>query len=174
MPNTPELVILLDDDRNHIGTMDKSVVHTDDTPLHLAFSCYITDDHDRVLLTRRALGKRTWPGVWTNSCCGHPAPGEEIADAVRRRAHQELGMTIDAPRVVLPEFRYRARSAEGVVENEVCPVFVAAARTTPDPDPAEVADFAWAPWETLHTLAQDTPWLISPWAAAQIPQLARA
>lgn len=171
MLDTPELVILLDEDRNRIGTMEKSVVHTTDTPLHLAFSCYITDTTGRVLLTRRALGKMTWPGVWTNSVCGHPAPGEAITDAVQRRARQELGMTITPPRMVLPEFRYRATSAEGVVENEVCPVFVAEATSTPNPDPAEVAEYGWASWDTLHALVRDTPFLISPWAVAQIPQL---
>ena len=63
--------------------------------------------------------------MWTNSCCGHPRPGEEPTDAVRRRLDDELGLEVGDLRSALPDFAYRAVDASGVVENEVCPVFVA-------------------------------------------------
>ncbi len=165
-----ELVVLLDDAGRPIGSAPKSTVHHQSTPLHLAFSCYLFDENGRVLVTRRALEKRTFPGIWTNSFCGHPAPEEALADAVVRRARQELGLEIAQLRCVLPKFRYHAVASDGVLENEVCPVFCARAIGTLDADPAEIMDSAWVPWDQLCAVAQ-FGWSISPWAVEQVPQL---
>ena len=138
---TQELVVLLDDAGRSIGAAPKSEVHHGATPLHLAFSCYLFDDTGRVLLTRRALAKRAFPGIWTNSFCGHPGPDESIPGAVTRRAHEELGVDIAELRCVLPDFRYRAVDAGGVLENEICPVFTARAVGPVAVDPDET----WIP-----------------------------
>jgi isopentenyl-diphosphate delta-isomerase len=167
---TDELVVLLDHAGRSIGTARKADVHDGATPLHLAFSCYLFDDDGRVLLTRRALDKRAFPGVWTNSFCGHPAPDEPMEAAVIRRARAELGVDVTDLRCVLPEFRYRAVDAGGVVENEVCPVFSARAAGPLDADPEEIMDSAWVPWEQLRA-ATEMPWAISPWAVEQVPLL---
>jgi isopentenyl-diphosphate delta-isomerase len=167
-----ELVVLLDDDGRAIGTHDKASVHHADTPLHLAFSCYLFDDRGRVLLTRRALHKRTFPGVWTNACCGHPGPGEPLGDAVRRRVRQELGCEVTDLRLMLPAFRYRAEQ-DGVVENEMCPVLVARV-TDPDglrSDPDEVADAAWVPWTSFRDEVRAGTREVSPWCRDQVGQL---
>jgi isopentenyl-diphosphate delta-isomerase len=170
-----ELVVLLDQARRPAGTRPTAEVHGADTPLHLAFSVYLFDAGGRFLATRRALGKRTWPGVWTNSCCGHPAPGEDPADAARRRVGQELGLQPARMDLVLPDFAYRAVAADGVVENEVCPVFVAHLdgdpEPTPAPDPEEVAEWRWVPWASFRALATTAPWALSPWAVEQVRQL---
>lgn len=166
-----EVVVLVDDAGRPTGTADKATVHTADTPLHLAFSCYLGDGRGRVLLTRRALGKRTWPGVWTNACCGHPGPGEGAEAAVVRRTRQELGCDLADLQPVLPDFRYRATDAAGVVENEVCPVFSATLIGTLAPEPTEVAEVAWVRWTALVALAAEAPAVLSPWSVLQVGAL---
>ncbi len=165
-----ELVVLLDEEGRCIGTAPKSEVHHDSTPLHLAFSCYLFDEAGQVLLTRRALDKRTFPGVWTNSFCGHPAPDESVDDAVVRRAREELGVDVVGLSCELPDFRYRAVDAEGVLENEVCPVFCARVVGSLKADPEEIMDSAWVAWDQLRA-AVKFPWPISPWAIKQVPLL---
>jgi isopentenyl-diphosphate Delta-isomerase len=165
-------VVLLDDERRPIGQLPKSRIHHAETPLHLAFSCYVFDGSGQVLMTRRAATKRTWPGVWTNSCCGHPLPGEDSATAATRRLREELGLRLVRSAVALPDFSYRAVAPDGVVENEFCPVLVAAVEGPPQPDPAEVLECRWVPWPEVVSLVSVAPWTLSPWAALQIPRLA--
>ena len=166
-----EVVVLLDEQGRAIGTMPKAQAHHTDTPLHLAFSTYVVDDDGRLLLTRRALGKRTFPGVWTNTVCGHTAPAEDLAEAAVRRADQELGLRLEDVRLVLPRFRYRAEM-DGVVENEMCPVLVARAggdHLALDPD--EVDDARWESWADLSAAVLDGTRRVSPWCAEQVEQL---
>lgn len=168
-----DLVVLLDEAGRPIGQAPRERVHGTDTPLHLAFSCYLFDEAGRLLLTRRALTKRSWPGVWTNSCCGHPRPGEPPVQAVARRVADELGLIVRDLRLVLPDYRYRAVDASGVVENELCPVWVGTAQGVLNPDPDEVMDACWADWATVVALAAGAPAMLSPWSAEQVPHLAQ-
>ncbi|MEE2521906.1 isopentenyl-diphosphate Delta-isomerase [Pseudarthrobacter sp. J75] len=166
-----ELVVLLDPNGQPCGTAPKHEVHHLDTPLHLAFSCYVFDSQGRVLVTRRALSKIAWPGVWTNSFCGHPAPGEDVVEALRRRARWELGIEISGVELRLPDFRYRAVDAGGIVENEVCPVYTATTSDGVIPRESEVCDFQWVPVSGLATAAAAAPWAFSPWLVLQLKQL---
>ena len=167
-------VVLVSDAGEPIGSARKADVHGADTPLHLAFSCYVHDDAGRLLVTRRALAKRSWPGVWTNSFCGHPAPGEAAEDAVRRHARRELGLELSDLHVVLPDFRYRAVDPAGIVENEVCPVFSARAAGPLHPAPDEVMEHAWVAPADLDRAVGLAPWAFSPWLVLQLPRLAGA
>lgn len=169
---TTERVVLLDEDRTPIGSELKHLVHSESTPLHLAFSCHVLNPAGQVLVTRRALGKRTWPGVWTNSFCGHPQPGEPIEDAVVRRGQDELGLSVRGVRVALAEFRYRATDATGVVENEVCPVYLAVTDEEPRPNPDEVMEARWTDPGPLGDALRAAPWAFSPWFVSQAPDLA--
>lgn len=167
-------VVLLDEQDRPIGTANRDTVHGADTPRHLAFSCYLFDDQGRVLLTRRALTKVAWPGVWTNSCCGHPRPGESAEDAVQRRFADELGTAVTGLELVLPKFGYRAVDASGIVENEFCPVWVARLAGPLRPDGSEVAETTWVNWPDLVAVVGIAPSMLSPWCVAQVPLLATA
>lgn len=171
MVDTDERVVLLADDGTPLGVAPKRDVHHLETPLHLAFSCHVLDDRGRLLLTRRALAKTAWPGVWTNAFCGHPGPFEPIPDAVHRRAEQELSLRLRGLRLVLPDFRYRAVDASGVVENEICPVYVATADADLRPNPDEVVETQWAEPADLARAAAAAPWAFSPWLVSQLDEL---
>ena len=165
------MVVLVDDSGAPIGSAPKLSVHTTDTALHFAFSCHVTNADGDVLITRRALSKKTWPGVWTNSFCGHPAPDEDIEAAIHRRALQELGMEITEINPILPDFRYRAVDASGIVENEICPVFSAVAVTDPNPAASEVCEWQWVSPAKLRAAIDGAPFAFSPWLVWQHEQL---
>jgi isopentenyl-diphosphate delta-isomerase type 1 len=159
-----EWVVLVDDDDRELGVARKAEVHHAATPLHRAFSLFLFDDRGQTLLQRRSLTKRTWPGIWSNACCGHPQPGESTIDAVRRRSREELGVDLLDLRVALPDFRYRAELA-GVVENELCPVYVGRLDGQPlRPAAVEVAATRWVGWSGFFG---QLPGEISPWCAEE-------
>lgn len=165
---TSEMVVLVDDEGNDIGHALKAEVHTVDTPLHRAFSIHLFSESGEVLITRRALEKKTWPGVWTNAVCGHPGPNEDTADAIRRRVTDEIGADVSGIRNVLPNFRYRAVDASGVVENEICPVYVGVITADPHPSPDEVCEWKWVEPAHLVTGVTATPFAFSPWFVWQL------
>lgn len=141
-----EHVILVDAHNRPIGTALKSEVHQTKTPLHRAFSCFLLNEKNQLLIQQRALSKKTWPGIWSNSVCGHPLPGEKTKAAVHRRMRYELGLPESEIIEMLPNFRYRASFA-GIEENEICPVWVGRISTEPQPNPVEVENINWLDWE---------------------------
>ena len=170
MTSEADEVVLVDDVGRPVGRHDRVGVHGRRTPRHLAFSCWIVDPDGAVLMTRRALTKRAWPGVWTNSCCGHPRPEEDPELAIRRRVAEELGIELGDLSCVLPDFSYRAVDSSGIVENELCPVFRARLprRPTLDPDPDEVMEAVWHRPADLDTAMRTAPYAFSPWAVEQL------
>jgi isopentenyl-diphosphate delta-isomerase len=167
-----ELIVLADEHGRPTGSAEKWSSHHADTPLHLAFSCYVFDSSGAFLMTRRAASKKVWPGVWTNSVCGHPAPGESFHDAIQRRLRYELGMAARDVEVVLADHLYRAPPFAGIVEYEFCPVFVAREAGAPEPNPREVDAYAWVAWEEFVSGArEDTRDDYSWWCKNQLREL---
>jgi isopentenyl-diphosphate delta-isomerase len=161
-----ELIVLVDDDGRQVGTMPKRLVHHGETPLHRAFSAYLFDEAGRLLVTRRAQVKQTFPGMWTNTVCGHPGPGEDDGAAIARRADDELGLTVTALEPVLPGYRYRAEFA-GVVENEICPVYVGVFHGDPRPADDEVGDWELLSWSAFRARQDVEGDAWSPWCREQ-------
>jgi isopentenyl-diphosphate Delta-isomerase len=158
-----EQVILVDENNNEIGTADKETVHTTTTPLHRAFSFFVFNDKKQLLITQRARNKKTFPGVWTNSVCGHVSPGEETIDAVIRRSQEELQIQIKHIREVSP-YRYRFADKNGVVENEICPIFIGFTHTDPTLNKSEVENWKWIDWKEFITTIQEKSGTYSPWS----------
>lgn len=169
MRTPEELVVLVDDANVPIGTMPKSRVHTRRTPLHRGFSVFLFKG-PLLLLQQRSFTKKTWPGVWSNSCCGHPAPGEDTETAIRRRVRDELGLDVQGLWELLPEFRYHCER-DGVVENEICPVWVGRVTADPLPNPREVADWEWVSQEAFIQRLQEDPEGLSEWCVLEAAAL---
>ena len=160
---TGEHVILLDEHDKPSGILEKYAAHTLSTPLHLAFSCWLFEDSGQLLATRRSLSKVAWPGVWTNSVCGHPQQGETFEQAITRRCRFELGVEIADITPIATDFRYRAVAPNGIVENEVCPVYAARVTSDVQANNDEVMEHQWCDLaDTLQALTL-TPWAFSPW-----------
>lgn len=167
-----EQIVLVDDNGKVIGSAPKLESHHANTPLHLAFSCYVFNEQGQLLITQRALSKKVWPGVWTNSVCGHPMPSETTEDAVVRRLDYELGMTAQDFQVVLPDYRYKTPPFNGIIENEICPVYFAKTSAEPQPNSDEVEDYKWMSWpEWVKELQDDDSDKYSYWAKDQLKQL---
>ncbi|MCU6302743.1 isopentenyl-diphosphate Delta-isomerase [Enterobacter cloacae] len=158
-----EHVILVNDQGMVIGTQEKYAAHTSHTPLHLAFSSWLFNGKGECLITRRALSKKAWPGVWTNSVCGHPQSGEAIDQAIVRRCRYEVGAEITGITPVAAEFRYCETDPSGIVENEICPVFAARITNALTINSDEVMAYEWVDLDALFQALDATPWAFSPW-----------
>lgn len=157
-------VVLVNEDDKIIKTMDKMEVHHQNTPLHRGFSVFIFNEKNELLLTKRSSKKKTWPGFWSNSYCGHPQMDESYIDAACRGAIFELGIILETSMLKkLSDYQYRFEY-QNVVENEICPIFVCEVTISNDTlniNPDEIEDFKWIKWnDFLNSLKEEeyTPW----------------
>lgn len=165
-----EQVVLVDENNREIGTADKATVHTKDTPLHRGFSLFLFNSRGELLLTQRAYSKKTFPGVWTNTCCGHPGLKEGAVGAGKRRLKEELGLMVENIEEMAP-YRYRFSDENGIVENEICPILVAHVDETSEdnfaPNKEEIADWQWLPWNEFLDEIRVNPKNYSPWSVEE-------
>jgi isopentenyl-diphosphate delta-isomerase len=157
-----EYVVLVTSNNKVIGTALKLETHNQNTPLHRGFSLFLFNKKGELLLQQRSKKKKTWPLIWSNSCCGHPLLNESNTDAARRRLKFELGIKQSTIFEVLPDFSYRVEK-DGVVENEICPVLIGFSDQEPQINKDEVESIKWIPWQKLINDLKDHRTKYSPW-----------
>jgi len=160
MDDTGELVVLVDGDDNRIGTAPKLEAHRSGL-LHRALSVIVRDGCGRLLLQKRASGKYHSGGLWTNTCCGHPRPGEPVSKAAARRLREEMGVACALVPVMTTT--YRAEVGNGLIEHELVHVFGGRSDGPIRPDPGEAEGFAWVSPEALAQDLAATPERFSTW-----------
>jgi isopentenyl-diphosphate delta-isomerase len=144
---TAEKVVLVNENDEEVGTMDKLEAHHQGA-LHRAFSIFLFDHEGRLLLQRRALGKYHSGGLWTNTCCSHPRPGETIEHAAGRRLREEMGMTAELEHRFT--FIYKADVGQGLIEHELDHVLFGRSTGDPLPDPNEVVEWRYVDIQDLQ------------------------
>lgn len=165
-----EMVLLVDEHDRELGRAPKSQVHRTGER-HRAVSVFLFDDRGRTLLQRRADGKYHSPGLWSNTCCGHPRPGESAMDAARRRLREEMGIECELTHVAT--FEYRAEVGQGLLEHEVDHVFRGTFLGAPTPDSEEVGGWKWENLDAVKADCAANPADYSAWLPLALSRLDR-
>jgi isopentenyl-diphosphate delta-isomerase len=155
-----EEVILVDSEDKQVGTEEKMKAHQD-PKLHRAFSVFIVNPKGEMMIQRRALGKYHCPGLWTNTCCSHPRPGEDTEDAAHRRLKEEMGFDCDLKEIFT--FTYKAEFDNGLTEHEFDHVFLGECDKEPSPDTEEVEEWKWIEISELREDMKENPERYTPW-----------
>jgi len=155
-----EYVIIVDDRDREVGRAEKLLVHLT-ARLHRAVSVFVFDAGGRLLLQRRAGGKYHSGDLWSNTCCGHPRPGESAVAAAERRLREEMGVRCTLTRACT--IRYHLEVGGGLAEHEYDHVFVGVFDGSPAPDPGEVRDWCWMDRTSLQQALQRRPEAFTPW-----------
>ena len=150
-----EEVILVDKNDFEVGTMEKMEAHRDGGTLHRAFSVFVSNTDGDLLLQRRAEHKYHSGGLWTNTCCSHPRPGETVREAANRRLVEEMGM--ECKLVELFSFEYKAELDGGMTEWELDHVLLGLSDVEPQINPDEVAEFKYMPLSEIDSDLKSNP-----------------
>jgi len=161
-------VILVDEHDRQTGIMDKMEVHEKGL-LHRAFSIFIFNSKGEMLLQQRAAGKYHSPLLWTNSCCSHPLPGEEVQDAATRRLEEEMGFQTPLRKAF--SFIYQTSFDNGLTEYEFDHVFVGTYDGLVSPDAAEVAEYEYVKPDQVEADIAVYPQRYTEWFKIAFPKL---
>lgn len=141
-----ELVVLVNENDEKVGLMEKIEAH-EKALLHRAFSVFVVNDNNEIMLQQRALTKYHSPGLWTNTCCSHQRDGETNIQAGKRRLQEEMGFSTDLEELF--HFIYIAPFDNGLTEHELDHVMIGKYEKDPEVNPEEVADFKWMTAEAI-------------------------
>ncbi len=161
-------VILVDEDDNPVGVMGKQEVH-EKALLHRAFSIFIFNKKQELLLQKRAANKYHSAGLWTNTCCSHPRPGENIKEAALKRLQEEMGFTTSLQKIF--SFVYKAPFDNGLTEHEYDHVFIGHFNGLVAPNPHEVSDYCYQSLEELKANIQMQPDNFTEWFKIALPKV---
>ena len=159
--NASEQLILVDDHDREVGFRAKADCHTGHGVLHRAFSIFVFNSRQELLLQQRSPGKMLWPGFWSNTCCSHPRRGESMVTAVSRRLSQELGFT--CPLEYLYKFKYHAQFGAVGAEHELCSVYFGRYDGPVDVNVNEIAAWRFVGVEALDAELKLKPETFTPW-----------
>ncbi len=158
--NNSDEVIIVDVNDVEVGTAPKLEAHRSGLR-HRALSVIVGDGRGRVLLHRRAFGKYHSAGLWTNTCCSHPRPGERTSDAAVRRLGEEMGIV--CPLTLMFSMNYRADVSNGLIEDEIVHVFGGRFNGEPTPNPAEVSAWCWKSFADVEREIDEWPEIYTVW-----------
>lgn len=161
-----EHVVLVNEHNQVIGTAEKLETHNHQTPLHRGISVFLFNKEGKLLLQQRSHKKKTWPLVWSNSCCGHPALKEASIETAKRRLAYELGITDAKLTVILSDYRYKFEK-DGIYENEFCPVMIGTTNQEPTINPEEVEAIKWISWPDWLQEIEEDPKQYSAWCVEE-------
>lgn len=160
MDITQEHVILVDENDRQIGTCEKLEAHQKGL-LHRAFSVFLFNSKGELLIHQRADQKYHTGGLWSNTCCSHPAPDEPIEEGIRRKLIQEMG--INTPVKKMFEFSYSAKFDNGLTENELDYVYFGEYNEAPNPNPEEVQAWKYSSFEEIKKEVRNDESRFTPW-----------
>lgn len=155
-----EQVILVNEKDEQIGLMPKMEAH-EKALLHRAFSVFVFNDKNELMLQQRALHKYHTPGLWTNTCCSHQRNGESNIEAGKRRLMEEMGFVTDLEESI--SFIYKAPFDNGLTEHEYDHILLGKYNNAPNINPDEVADWKWMALEDVKTDIAKNPELYTAW-----------